>query len=149
MGALAGEQGRLCSNSTQSCALEMKQPDDAVTSARRALEMATTAGRKKYDIDDDDARALLFRRLASAEEASDEPRRAVAEADALGSPLYRWQSRAALADAVRPLEGVDTTDAHLADAVRVIRDVVAGLSPARGAVYAVNPQVAAVLEAVS
>ena len=112
--------------------------------------MATTAGRKKYEvIADDDARRCLLSASGLAEEASNGLRRAAAEADALGSPLYRWQSRAALADAVRPLEGVDAADAHLADAAGIIRDVVAGLSPARGAVYAVAPQVAAVLEAVS
>jgi hypothetical protein len=84
-----------------------------------------------------------------AEEPSRELRGAVAEADALGSPLFRWKTRVALADAVRPLEGLDAADAHLSDAAGIIREVVAGLSPARGAVYAVAPQVAAVLDAVS
>ncbi len=44
---------------------------------------------------------------------------------------------------------LDAADAHLMDAAGIIREVVAGLSPERGAVYAAAPQVAAVLDAVS
>jgi tetratricopeptide (TPR) repeat protein len=136
--------GRLCSIRAQ-LALEMKRPDDAVTWARWALEMAVTAGRKKYEVIATTTLGAALSASGLAEEASAELRRAVAEADALGSPLYRWQSRAALAEAVRPLEGLDAADALLADAAGIIREVVAGLSPERGAVYAAAPQVAAVL----
>ena len=127
----------------------MKRPDEAATWARRALEMATIAGRKKYEVIATMTLGAALSATGLAEEASDELRHAVTEADALGSPLYRWQTRAALADAVRPLEGLDAADAHLVDAAGIIREVVAGLSPARGAVYATAPQVAAVLEAAS
>jgi class 3 adenylate cyclase/tetratricopeptide (TPR) repeat protein len=140
--------GRLCAIRAE-LALEMKRADDAVTWARRALEMASTSGRKKYEVIATTTLGAALSATGLAEEASRELRGAVAEADALGSPLFRWKTRVALADAVRPLEGLDAADAHLADAAGIIREVVAGLSPARGAVYAAAPQVAAVLDAVS
>jgi hypothetical protein len=84
-----------------------------------------------------------------AGEATEKLRAALAEADALRSPLYRWQTRAALADAVRTVEGEDAADAHLAEAASIIREVLAALSPEHAAGYAAAPQVAAILEAVS
>jgi hypothetical protein len=92
-------------------------------------------------------RALTASGLAG--EATAELGAALAEADALGSPLYRWQTRAALADAVRALEGEDAADPHMAEAAAIIREVLAALSPEHAAGYAAAPQVAAVLEAVS
>jgi tetratricopeptide (TPR) repeat protein len=140
--------GRLCAIRAE-LALEMKRPDDAMTWARRALEMATTSGRKKYEVIATTTLGAALTASGLAEEASAELRRAVAGADVLGSPLFRWQTRAALADAVRQVEGLDAADTHLVEAAGIIREVVAGLSPARGAVYAAAPQVATVLEAVS
>jgi class 3 adenylate cyclase/tetratricopeptide (TPR) repeat protein len=140
--------GRLCSNRAE-LALAMKQPEEALTWARRALEMARTAGRKKYEVI---ATMTLGRALTAsglADGATTELRTAVAEADALGSPLYRWQTRAALADAVRAVEGEDAADTHMTEAVAIIREVLAALSPEHAAGYAAAPQVAAVLSAVS
>ncbi len=139
--------GRLCAIRAE-LALELKDTEGAVTWARRALEMARSAGRQKYEVIATTTLGTALTASGSAEEARTELRGAVAGADTLGSPLYRWQTRAALADAVRPLEGVDAADAHLADAAGIIREVVAGLSPERGAVYAAAPQVAAVLDSV-
>ncbi|MGH2596007.1 MAG: tetratricopeptide repeat protein, partial [Actinomycetota bacterium] len=140
--------GRLCAARAE-LALELKRPDDAVTWARRAIEMARTAGRAKYDVIATTTLGAALSATGLPEEARDELRRAISGADALGSPLYRWQTRAALADAIRPLEGVDAADAALAEAAGIIREIVAGLSPERGAVYVAAPQVAAVLDAVS
>ena len=130
-------------------ALDMKQPEEALTWARRAKDMARTAGRKKYEVI---ASTTLGRALTAsglAGDATEELRAALVEADALGSPLYRWQTRAALADAIRAVEGEDAADGHLAEAASIIREVLAALSPEHAAGYAAAPQVAAVLAAVS
>jgi class 3 adenylate cyclase/tetratricopeptide (TPR) repeat protein len=152
LGSLAWERwlvsGRLCSIRAQ-LALETKKPEDAVEWARRALDMAHSVGRTKYEVIAATTLGAALSASGLAEEARTELRKAVSEADALGSPLYRWQTRAALAGAVRPLEGVDAADAHLADAAAIIREIVAGLSPDHAAGYAAASQVAAVLDAVS
>jgi tetratricopeptide (TPR) repeat protein len=140
--------GRLCSIRAE-LALGMKRTEEAMTWARRALEMARTGSRKKYEVIATMTLGAALSATGLAEEARAELRNAVGWADVLGSPLYRWQARAALADAVRPLDGVDAADGHTEEAGKIIREVVAGLSPERGALYVAAPQVAAVLDAVS
>ena len=140
--------GRLCAIRAE-LALAMQRPEDAVTWGRKALEMARNTDRKKYEVISMITIGGALSMSGLAEEARKELRAAVVEADALGSPLYRWQARAALADAVRPIEGVDAADAGMAEAAAIIREIVAGLSPERGAVYVAAPQVAAVLDVVS
>jgi tetratricopeptide (TPR) repeat protein len=140
--------GRLCAIRAE-LALGMRRIDDALTWARRALEMARSTGRTKYEVISSITIGSALTMSGLAEDARTELRAAVPEADALGSPLYRWQARAALADAIRQLEGVDAADACIADAAAIIREVVAGLAPERGAGYVAAPQVAAVLDAVS
>ncbi len=140
--------GRLCAVRAE-LALATGELDDAVTWGRRAVEMARSAARTKYEVI---ATTTLGSALAASglgEEGAAALRGAVSAADALGSPLYRWQTRAALAGAVRPLEGVDVADVLMADASAIIREVVAGLSPEHGAGYLAAPQVSAVLDAVS
>ena len=140
--------GRLCAVRAE-LALAMERTDEALTWARRALDMARNTGRKKYEVV---AMTTLGGALSASglsEEARMQLRAAVAEADGLGSPLYRWRARAALGDAMRPIDGVDAADACIAEAAAIIREVVAGLAPERGAVYVASPQVAAVLDAVS
>jgi class 3 adenylate cyclase len=75
-------------------------------------------------------------------DASAELRSAVEIADRLGSPLLRWQSRAALADA----PGVDR-EGLLQEAASLIRGVAASLAPERASGYLSAPQVVEVLEA--
>jgi class 3 adenylate cyclase/tetratricopeptide (TPR) repeat protein len=109
--------------------LALGRLDDAVTWSERALELATRGRRRKYEVT---ARVALGRALTArgdAEGATAELRSAVAVADDLGSPLFRWQSRAALAAADRSAEGV----AH--DAREIIQTVAAGLSPERAEAY--------------
>jgi class 3 adenylate cyclase/tetratricopeptide (TPR) repeat protein len=140
--------GRLCSVRAE-LALAMKRPDEALMWARRAMDMARAAGRKKYEVI---ATMTLGRALTAsglAEDATTELRSAFAEAEALGTPLYRWQVRAALADAIRTLDGEDAADARLHEAAGIIREVLAALSPDHAATYAAAPQVASVLDAVS
>jgi tetratricopeptide (TPR) repeat protein len=130
-------------------ALAMKQPAEALTWAQRAKDMARVAARKKYEVIASMALGQALTASGLAEEATEELRAALAEADALGSPLYRWQTRAALADASRAVEGEDAADAHMTEAASIIREVLAALSPEHATGYAAAPQVAAVLAAVT
>jgi tetratricopeptide (TPR) repeat protein len=118
--------------------------DDAVTWARRAREIARSTGRRKYE---GIALVALGRALtaqALGTEAVRELEEAVRIADALGSPLQRWESRAALADAKRAA-GLGPEPA-LADAVTIIREVASSLQADRSATYLAAPQVRAVLD---
>ena len=123
--------------------LAMGKVDDALTWGWRALEMAVAGSRRKYEsialmtI----GRALIAQGLC--EEAAAELRRAVVMSDALGSPLIRWQSRAALAQAL-PGTGVDPGPLF-AETATIIRAVVAGLTPEHAAGYLAAPEVVAVL----
>jgi len=72
------------------------------------------------------------------------PERAVAIADRLGSPLVRWETRAALATAQRAA-GEDP-EAMLARSIAIIREVAASLSPERADAYLAAPAVQAVLD---
>ncbi|HEY7400271.1 MAG TPA: AAA family ATPase, partial [Actinomycetota bacterium] len=84
--------GRLAADRAE-LELALGRLDEAVTWARRAIDMATSVSRRKYLAI---ARTILGRALTAqglAAEATAELRSAVAEADALGSPLFRWRSR--------------------------------------------------------
>jgi tetratricopeptide (TPR) repeat protein len=123
--------------------LAMGKVDDALTWGRRALEMAVAGSRRKYEAI---ARMTIGRALIAQglpEEATAELRRALAVSDALGSPLIRWQSRAATAQALAAI-GVDP-DAVYAEAAAIIRAVVAGLAPEHAAGYLAAPDVVGVL----
>jgi tetratricopeptide (TPR) repeat protein len=121
--------------------------EEAVTWGERAIELAVASSRRKYEAI---ARTTLGRSLIAQrlwEEAVTQLRRAVALADALCSPLLRWQSRAALAQAVAGTGG--DPDTLYDEAVQIIRAVAAGLTSQRSAAYLAAPQVAEVLEAAS
>ena len=120
--------------------LQVGRLDEAVTWARRALESARASRRPKYE-------AITLTTLGKAvtrqgSDASAELRSAVEIADGLGSPLLRWQTRAALADA----PGADR-DVLLQEAAALIREVASSLAPERSAGYQSAPQVVEVLEA--
>jgi tetratricopeptide (TPR) repeat protein len=119
--------------------------DEAVTWSRRALEMASSGGRPKYEAIALIALGQTLIRQGLAEDAVTELERAVTIADALGSPLVRWETRAALASAQRAA-GVDP-EARQAEAAAIIRDVASSLSPERGATYLTAPQVRGLLDA--
>jgi tetratricopeptide (TPR) repeat protein len=119
--------------------------EDALTWGTRAIKMAVSSSRRKYEAI---ARTTVGRTLIAQrlyEEASTEIRCAVALADALGSPLLRWQSRAALAQALAHTGG--DSDTVFEEAARIIHGVAADLSLPRARVYMGSPQVAEVLEA--
>jgi tetratricopeptide (TPR) repeat protein len=126
--------------------LAMGRIDDALSWARRAIEMAIATSRRKYEAI---ARTTAGRALIAQglhEEAVAELGRAVAMSDLLGSPLIRWQARAALAEALART-GEDPGPAF-DEAAGIIGGVVAGLSPQHSAVYLAAPRVAVVLDAV-
>ena len=120
--------------------LQAGRLDEAVTWARRAMESARKGRRPKYEAI---ASVTLGRALtAQGVDARSELRAAVEIADRLGSPLLRWQTRAALATA-------SSADRHalLAEAASIIREVAGSLAPERSAGYLSAPQVVEVLEA--
>ena len=106
------------------------RPDDAITWCRRAIELATTANRRKYLAN---ATTTLGRALTASGEAASaatELRSAAALADELGSPLLRWQARAALSLAERGVKGgAADADLHAEEAIEIIRAIVADLRP--------------------
>jgi predicted ATPase/class 3 adenylate cyclase len=128
--------------------LEAGQLDDAVTWARRAVDMARVVHRRKYEAI---ALTVLGRALTAqglGDSAASELGTAVEISDELGSPLFRWQSRAALAQALS--KGSDGADAEapLQEAAAIVRGVAASLAPERAQIYLAAPPVAQVLEAV-
>jgi class 3 adenylate cyclase/tetratricopeptide (TPR) repeat protein len=127
--------------------LEAGRYDDAVTWARRAIESARAVHRRKYE---EIALTTLGRALTAqglADEAAVELRSAVEIADALGSPLIRWQSRAALAASLSGKKGGVDPDVPMHEAAAIIRDVAASLAPERATEYLSAAPVVNVLEA--
>jgi hypothetical protein len=104
------------------------------------LELATRGRRRKYEVM---ARIALGRALTArgdVEGATAELRSAVAIADELGSPLLRWQARAALAAADR------SAGEAAREAAEIIGGVAAGLSPERARAYLAAAPVVEALE---
>jgi tetratricopeptide (TPR) repeat protein len=124
--------------------LGARKLDDAVTWSRRALEMAQSGGRPKYEAIALQTLGQALTRQGLAEEAVVELGRAVAIADELGSPLIRWETRAALASAQRAA-GTDP-EGLLTGSTTIIQEVAASLSPERADAYLAAPQVQAVLD---
>jgi class 3 adenylate cyclase/tetratricopeptide (TPR) repeat protein len=118
---------------------------DALTWSRRALEMAASGGRPKYEAIALTTLGQVLTQQGLGEQAVVELRRAVAIADQLGSPLVRWETRAALAAAERAA-GHDP-EASLTDAAAIIHTVASSLSPERAETYLAAPAVRAVLDA--
>ena len=130
--------------------LDAGRQDDAVTWARRALEIAQRTKRHKYAI----AAATTLGPAVAAQGATDdavgELRAAVSLADGPGgSPLLRWRARAALGTAAlsRP-ETAAEGEAELRAAAAIIREIAGALAPERAARYLAAPQVAPILTAV-
>ncbi len=121
--------------------------EDALTWAARALGLAGASSRRKYEAIAQTVRGRTLIALRRHGDAASELRSAVALADSLGSPLLRWQSRAALARALAGA-GADP-DPSWDEAARIIQLVAAGLTPQRAATYMAAPQVAEVVGRVS
>ena len=127
--------------------LEAGQFDDAVTWARRAIDTARGVHRRKYEAI---ALTVLGRALTAqgqGEAAATELGTAVEIADALGSPLLRWQARAALAKALSTGSNGPDPETLLREAATIVQEVAASLAPERGKAYLAARPVVEVLEA--
>jgi class 3 adenylate cyclase/tetratricopeptide (TPR) repeat protein len=122
--------------------------DDAATWAERSVVLARSVKRRKYEVV---GLTLLGRALTAdrrAEAALPHLREAVTLADALGSPLFRWQARAALGDAEsKSSESGEGAETHVREAASIIEEVARSLQPERAARYLDAPQVREVLDA--
>ena len=115
--------------------------EDAVTWAQRALDLARSTKRRKYEIASLITLGSALAAQGLKEDAARELRTAVALADGPGgSPLLRWRARAALGLAA-------SREDDLQAAASMIREVAASLAPERAARYLAAPQVAQVLDA--
>ncbi len=130
--------------------LEAGRLDDALEWSSRTIEMARPVKRRKYEIDGTLTLGRTLAALGRIEEAVVCLREAMALGEGLGgSPLLRWRSRAAFAEAA--LKGADTGaegERRLAEAAGIIEEVAASLNDERAARYRAAPQVAQVLERV-
>jgi tetratricopeptide (TPR) repeat protein len=127
--------------------LEAGNHDDAVTWARHAIDAARAVHRRKYEAI---AQMMLGRALAAqglGDAAASELGTAVEIADELGSPLFRWQSRAALSRALATSSGGADPEAPRQEAATIIRAVAASLAPERGETYLAAPPVVQALDA--
>jgi class 3 adenylate cyclase/tetratricopeptide (TPR) repeat protein len=118
--------------------------DEALTWSRRALEMAASGGRPKYEAIALTTIGQVLTKQGLDEEAVTELENAVAIADGLGSPLAKWETRAALA-AAQQAAGIDP-GARQAEATAIINGVASSLSAERAHAYLAAPPVRAVLE---
>ena len=123
--------------------------DDAVTWARRALEMARSANRRKYEIASLITLGSALAAQGVHEEAIEDLRIAARLAEGPGgSPLLRWRAKAALGTAAsQRAETAAEGEAELRAAAAIIREITTALAPERADRYAAAPQVAQVLEA--
>jgi tetratricopeptide (TPR) repeat protein len=128
---------------------ELGRHDDAVTWARRSLEMARSVKRRKYEISSLITLGSALSAQGMHEAATAELRAAAQLADGPGgSPLLRWRARAALGAASRQRTHTATeAEAELRTAASIIREVASGLAPERADRYLAAPQVARVLDA--
>jgi class 3 adenylate cyclase/tetratricopeptide (TPR) repeat protein len=138
--------GRLAANRAE-LELAAGRIDDALTWSKRAIELAKQVGRRKYLVN---ALTTLGRALTAQGEtasATAELRSAVALADELGSPLLRWQARAALSLAERGMKGDgEMADRHAQEAAEIIHAVANDLTPEHAAGYLAAAPVAEALE---
>lgn len=128
-------------------ALETETPEVAAEWARKAIAMAHSVGRTKYEAV---ARAILGRawlKMGRRHEALSELREAVKSADLLGNPAARWQARADLAAALAATGDDEGQESAFREAAGIIRKVEAGLAPERAKRFVASPQVARVLTA--
>jgi class 3 adenylate cyclase/tetratricopeptide (TPR) repeat protein len=151
VGSVAWERwlisGRLASIRAET-ELERSRFDEAVAWARRAVEMARASQRPKYEM----IALMTLGRSLVADHAPDDGitqlRAAVAMSDRLGSPLYRWQARAALGSALRDRADTGAEGENLLrDAGAIAHQIAASLAPERAGRYLAARQVAGVLDA--
>ncbi len=129
-------------------ASEAGRPDDALGWATRAIGMARSTRRRKYEIDATITAGQALATLGRAEEAVERLGVAIDIAQGRGgSPLLRWRARAAFATAASArVETGAEGERRLLEAVAIIDGISDGLTEERAARYRAAPQVAKVLE---
>jgi class 3 adenylate cyclase/tetratricopeptide (TPR) repeat protein len=126
-------------------ALETEPPEAAAEWAEKAIGMARSVGRAKYE---SVARAILGKALLAMGRRKDalrELQEAVRGADMLGNPAARWGTRADLAAALDAAGDDEGGESALREAAGIIREVEASLAPERAKRFVATPQVARVL----
>jgi class 3 adenylate cyclase/tetratricopeptide (TPR) repeat protein len=127
-------------------ALLAGRPEDATEWAVKAMDAARPAHRRKYETA---ARVTLGQALLAMQRTSesvDHLLTAVGEADRLGTPPGRWQSRAALSKALYAAGRDDEAGSVLTEARGIIDDVAAGLAPNRAERFRSAAPIAELLE---
>ena len=128
-------------------ALETETPEAAAEWAQKAIAMARSVGRTKYE---SVARATLGKALLAIgrpQDALRELKEAIRGADALGNPMARWQTRADLAAALEAAGDDHGQERALREAAGIIREVETNLASQRAKRFVATPQVARVLSA--
>jgi class 3 adenylate cyclase/tetratricopeptide (TPR) repeat protein len=127
--------------------LASRRLDDALTWSGRAIELAEQGSRRKYLANAKTTLGRVLTAQGEGERATTELRSAVALADELGSPLLRWQARAALSAAERGVKGgSDDADTHAQEAIDIIHTVAKELTPEHAEVYLAAAPVVEALE---
>src|ERR1700736_74928 len=111
-------------------ALETESPEAAAESAQKAIAMARTVRRAKYEIV---ARATLGKALSAMarhQEVSSELHEAVKEADGLGDPASRWRAMGDVA-AILGAMGNDAVCCHPAGGQGAEYDSLIGVKTGR------------------
>ena len=126
-------------------ALETEPPEAAAEWAQKAIAMARSVGRTKYE---NIARAILGKALLAMgrrQDAVGELREAVRGSDALGNPAARWQARANLAAVLAAVGDDEGEESAFREAAGIIREMEASLASERAKRFVATPEVARVL----
>jgi tetratricopeptide (TPR) repeat protein len=121
--------------------------DDALAWSGRAIELGEQGSRRKYLANAKTTLGRVLTAQGEGERATAELRSAVALTDELGSPLQRWQARAALSTAERGVKGgSDDADRHAQEAIDIIHAVAKELTPEHAEGYLAAAPVVEALE---
>jgi class 3 adenylate cyclase/tetratricopeptide (TPR) repeat protein len=122
-------------------ALHTETPEDAVEWAQKAIEIATSTSRRKYEAIARTTLGDALTRLGRRDEAISELEAAVRIADELIGQPARFKARAALARAAYALGDDDSAATANAEARALVEEFVATLAPERADLVRASPVV--------
>lgn len=128
---------------------ETEPPEVAAEWAHKAIEMARSVRRTKYETVAHAVLGQALIKMGRRQEALGEVQEAVKGADMLGNPAARWRARADLAKALVATGDEEGQERALLEAGGIIREIEAGLAPVRAKLFVAAPQVASILTPVS